>query len=84
MRAYIGDGVEGSVRAETEVGSRDVIADRGRNDDHRNAELWVVLPGVAHLGHALIRLWELGIQGQFISLKGILQYLQSNDWQKLL
>lgn len=46
---YHGDGVEGSVSANTEVGSGNIVGDSGRNNNQRNAQFLVLLSRLHHL-----------------------------------
>lgn len=42
---HVSDSVEGGVGPDAEVGARDVVGHGGRNHDHGDAELLVLLPG---------------------------------------
>ena len=42
---HVGDSVEGGVGPDAEVGARDVVGHGGRNHDHGDTELLVLLPG---------------------------------------
>ena len=44
-QTYVGDGVQGGVRTDAEIGARHVVGHRGGDHDHGDTELLVLLPG---------------------------------------
>lgn len=44
-RTYVGDSVQGGVCTDAEIGARHVVGDGGGDHDHRDTELFVLLPG---------------------------------------
>lgn len=53
-----GDGVEGGVSSNAEVGAGDVVGDSGGDDHHGNAQLFILISALHQLQTTHIRLGE--------------------------
>lgn len=57
-QTYVGDGVQGGVGTDAEIGPRHIVGHGGGNHNHRDTELLMFPPGGGEFQQSQVGLWD--------------------------